>query len=206
MILKSQYAIDEVFLKEPWKSLTYSDIQKLSGKKSKAYIYKELGRLKELKLISLEKIGKRSIIYSPKLNSAFSQSYWGFLHESVSWGKKKFPFQIIENLKNKIPTSFFTLLVTGSYANDGYNSKSDLDVVIITEEDVKKVYSELRLESETSIPKVHLFVFNKKDFIEMVVNKKENYGKEIVKNCLIFFGGGSYYSMLWEAMSNGFKG
>ena len=34
-ILKKQYIIDSAFIKEPWKKLTYSDIQKITKKRSK---------------------------------------------------------------------------------------------------------------------------------------------------------------------------
>lgn len=204
-MLKSQYAIDEVFLKKPWKALTYSEIQKLSGKKSKAYIYKEFERLKQDRLIKSEKIGKRTIIYSMNLETGFSQIYWGLLHENLSWSRKKFPFESIENLKNKMHTSLFAMIVTGSYASGKFTSSSDLDVVIITN-DTKKAYSELKLESETNIPKVHLHVFTEQEFLEMLTNSKENYGKEIARNCLIFFGGCIYYSILKEGISHGFKG
>src|SRR3989344_4284017 len=117
-ILKEQQAIDRVFLNEPWKSITYSDIEKLSGKKSKSFIYNAINRLKKENLIEFKKIGKRAIIYNAKLNTALSQAYWGFLNEYNSWNQKKFLFKIIENLRAKIPTSFFSLIVAGSYAKN----------------------------------------------------------------------------------------
>jgi len=205
-ILKEQQAIDRVFLNEPWKSITYSDIEKLSGKKSKSFIYNAINRLKKENLIEFKKIGKRAIIYNAKLNTALSQAYWGFLNEYNSWNQKKFPFKIIENLRAKIPTSFFSLIVAGSYAKNTPTSKSDLDVIIISNIEPKVIYSELKLESETSMPKVHLFVFKEQEFLSMLLDKKDNYGKEISKNNLIFYGGASYYSILSDALNNGFKG
>ncbi len=205
-ILKEQYVIDRVFLNKPWKPITYSDIQELSGKKSKSFIYNAINRLKEDDLIELKRIGKRTIVYNAKLNTTLSQSYWGFLNEYNSWNQKKFPFKLIENLRAKIPASFFSLIVTGSYAKNFYTSKSDLDVIIISNIEPKIIYSELKLESETSIPKVHLFVFKEQEFKNMLLDKKENYGKEIAKNNLIFYGGASYYSILSDAINNGFKG
>jgi hypothetical protein len=205
-ILKERQVIDRVFLNKPWKSITYSDIQELSGKKSKSFIYSAINRLKQENLIEFKKIGKRTIIYNAKLNTTLSQTYWGFLNEYNSWNKKKIPFKIIENLRAKIPTSFFCLIVTGSYAKDTYTSKSDLDVVIISNIEPKTIYSELKLESETSMPKVHLFVFKEQEFLSMLLDKKDNYGKEICKNNLIFYGGASYYSILSDAIYHGFKG
>ncbi len=205
-ILKKQYEIDKVFLEKPWNSLTYSEIQKLSKKKSKGYIYKEINRLIENKLIKFNKIGKRTILYNIELNTALAQQYWGFLKEYSSWNTNRFNFKIIENIKKKMPTAFFTFIITGSYAKATFTKNSDLDIVIISDTEPKSIYRELKYETETSIPKVHLYVFTSKQFLEMLFDKKENYGKEIAKNNLIFFGGASYYSLLAEAISNGFKG
>jgi len=205
-ILKKQYEIDKVFLSEPWKSLTYSEIQKLSKNRSKGYIYKELQRLEENKMIKLERIGKRAIIYTMISNSASAQHYWGFIEEYSSWNRNKFPFQIIESLRSKMPTPFFTFIVTGSYAKRTETKSSDIDIVVISDFDKEKIYSELKYESETSMQKIHLYVFTKQDFLDMLNSKKENYGREIAMNKMIFFGGASYYSMLSEAIANGFKG
>ena len=70
----------------------------------------------------------------------------------------------------------------------------------------KKIYSELRHDCELSIPKIHLYVFKEKEFLQMLLDKKENYGKEIVRNNLIFFGGEQYYKIISEAIKNGFNG
>jgi len=205
-IIKEQYEIDKVFIKNPWKPLTYSEIQKTSKKNSKGYIYKELKRLSDNKMIRPERIGKRALVYHIVLGSASSQRYWGFLHENTSWNIEKFPFQIIENLRAHMPTSFFSMIVTGSYAKGKQTNESDLDVVIISDYSSKEISAELKYEADTSIPKVHLYAFTSKEFLEMLNSKKENYGKEIARNNLIFFGGASYYSILQEAISHGFKG
>jgi len=205
-ILKKQYEIDKVFLIQPWKALTYSEIQKLSKNRSKGYIYKELKRLEKENIINSNRIGKRAIIYTMTLNSASAQHYWGFIEEYSSWKLDKFPFHIIENLRSKMPTPFFMLLVTGSYAKRTETKSSDIDIVIISDFHKDKIYAELKYESETSIPKVHLYVFTKQDFLYMLTSKKENYGKEITRNKRVFFGGAPYYSILSEAMEHGFKG
>ena len=40
----------------------------------------------------------------------------------------------------------------------------------------------------------------------MLHDKSENYGKEAARNNLIFNGGQEYYSILAEAIQNGFNG
>ncbi|MDP1696129.1 MAG: nucleotidyltransferase domain-containing protein [archaeon] len=208
-LITEQYAVDSVFTKEPWKKLTYRDIQRLSGKKSRSYIYKALERLIEEKIIIPEKIGK-SILYGLNLDSTYVQNYMAFLEEFNAWTSKHVPSEILSKLGNKIlkVTPFYILIVTGSYAKKTHTKKSDLDVVVICGDEIepKKIYAELSLASELSIPKVHLYVFNKKQFLEMLFTEKQNYGKEFAKSHLLFNGGSAYYSILQEAIRHGFRG
>lgn len=207
-IINKEYSVGAVFLRQPWKALTFSEIQKLSGKKSKSYVYSSLEGLEKDGLIISERVGKRALVYKLKLDSPFAQNYWGFLKEYESKATLKFPMRIIENIRAKMPTPFFVMLVTGSYARGKQNKKSDLDVVIICNDDSdrKKINKELTHIAEMSIPPVHLYVFTKDEFLEMLLNDKENYGKEIARNCLVFFGGAVYYSILEDAIKHGFRG
>ena len=204
-ILKKQYIIDSAFIKEPWKKLTYSDIQKITKKRSRGYIYDALKRLIDERIILADKIGK-SILYSLNLSSISAQSYMGFLHEYISWNQKHIPLQIIEKIRNKIPTKFFILLLTGSYAKKNQTKTSDLDIVIISDEDPKKIMAQISYESETSIPKIHPYVFTKDQFLKMLSDDGENYGKETARNSFIFYGGSQYYAVLNEAIKHGFRG
>jgi len=207
-LITEQYAIDSAFTREPWKSLTYRDIQKISKKKSRSYVYKALKRLLQEKIIKSETVGK-SILYSMNINSIYTQNYMAFLEEFAA-GTSNLPLQILSNLGAKIAliTPFYALLVTGSYAKKTQTKKSDLDIIVICDDRVnpRDIYAELKLESELSIPKVHLYVFTKKQFLEMLLSKKENYGKEIARHHMIFRGGSAYYSILAEAIQNGFRG
>jgi len=206
-ILKEQYHIDLAFLKEPWKKLTYSEIQKITKKRSKGYIYSALKRLEEEKIIITEKVGK-SVLYILNLSSISAQSYAGFLQEYVSWNQGSIPLNIIENIKNKIPTKFFILLLTGSYAKKAQSKKSDLDIVIICDDkvDIKSIYAQISHEGETSIPLVHPYVFTSKQFLDMLLDEEENYGKEAVRHNFIFYGGSQYYAIMNEAIKHGFRG
>ena len=54
------------------------------------------------------------------------------------------------------------------------------------------------------IPKMHPYVFSKKDFLEMLTNKEFNYGKEIAKKHLIVYGAEFYFKILREAIKYGY--
>jgi len=121
---------------------------------------------------------------------------------------KKLPTKNILELISVIPISYFTFIITGSYAEGKATKKSDLDVVVLVEnkEDSKKVFAILRNKGELMIPPAHIYVFSKDEFLKMLFDKEENYGKQIFKNNIIFFGAENYYLILKEAIENGFRG
>ncbi|MBS3078511.1 nucleotidyltransferase domain-containing protein [Candidatus Pacearchaeota archaeon] len=98
------------------------------------------------------------------------------------------------------------VLVTGSYANNKQTSKSDIDLVIITKEDPFKKQKLIDNLTSLFLPKFHPIVISYKDFIEMLLDTKENYGKEIFKNRLLFRNSRRYYELIKEAVKNGFRG
>ncbi|MEK6926983.1 MAG: nucleotidyltransferase domain-containing protein [Nanoarchaeota archaeon] len=208
-LLNEEHKISTSFLQKPWKKLTYSEIQKISGKKSKSYIYRALNHLTNEKIIQTERVGK-SILYELTISGLQTQSYLGNLSEYLAWQSSHIPQDIINKLAEKIGkiTSFFILIVTGSYANKTQTKKSDLDIAIICDDKVnpQSIMAEIKLESNLSIPQVHPYIFTRKQFTEMLTNKEFNYGKEIAKNNIIFFGGSIYFNILNEAIEHGFKG
>lgn len=128
-------------------------------------------------------------------------SYFSAVAEYVAWNSN---IPSIQELISKIEVPFFTLLVVGSYAKNEQTSESDLDVVLLVPNDVKKLHAELQLSCELNIPEIHLYVFTNEEFMQMLLDKKNNYGKEAVKNNLIFHGAEAYYKIIFEAMKNGF--
>lgn len=202
-----EQAIGAAFLQQPWKALTYNDIRRISGSKSKSYIYRALSHLMYDGILSTEQVGK-SLLYGLKLYSIRAQSYLGLLNEHISWYAGHMPHERIESIASKIPTSFFIFIVTGSYAKKAHTTRSDLDVTILCDDSVdpKSILAEIKNEGIMGIPQVHPYVFTKKQFIEMLLDKKENYGKEVARHNNIFYGGAIYYSILAEAIQRGFKG
>lgn len=208
-MINEERKIAMAFLAKPWKKLTYKEIRQLSGKKSKGYIYRALSHLLYEGIITTESVGK-SILYIPNLASLKARAYFGMVEEYASWQEKQIQKKIVENIAARIKkvSPFFVLIVTGSYAKHTQKSQSDLDVAIVCDNGTspKKIMAEINLESKTSIPKVHPFIFTRDEFLEMLLNDELNYGKETASNNLIFSGAESYYSMLNEAIQNGFKG
>lgn len=203
-MLKKEYELIIPFVKEPWKRFTFKEIKKLSKKKSESYVYNGLKKFVKQEILKEERVGN-VLQYSLNLNLK-SQIYVGFVSEYVGWSKKHIPYKDIENIAEKIPTIFYILIITGSYAKNTQNKKSDIDIILIVDDtvDTKRIYAELRQACELNIPEIHLYVFKKSEFYEMLMNKEANYGKEIVRNNLLLYGGQEYYKIMQEAIKNGF--
>lgn len=206
-MLKKEYEIIKAFVDSPWKKFTFKDIKKLSKKKSESYVYDSLKKFVKQGVLKEEKAGN-VVLYGLDIASLKAQVYAGFVAEYIAWNRRHIPYNDVEKISKKMPTEFYVLIISGSYAKGTQKIESDIDVVILCDDstDPKSIYAELRQSCELNIPPIHLFVFRKKEFIGMLTNKEANYGKEIAKNNLILSGGKEYYGILNEAMKNGYNG
>ncbi len=206
-MLKKEYEIMAVFAKTPWKKFTFREIKKLSGKKSESYVYNSLKKFVKAGLLGEEKAGN-VVLYLLNLTSLKSRAYAGFVSEYIAWSQKHIPYRNMEKISKGIPTEFYVLIITGSYARRTQRPDSDLDMVIVCDDslDPKRIQAEISQDCKLNIPPIHLYVFRKKEFLEMLINKETNYGKEISNNNLILSGGKEYYGIINEAVQNGFNG
>lgn len=205
-LIKSEHELLVPFIKEPWKKYTFREIKSITGKTSDSYVYDGLKRYVKDNILLEEKAGN-IILYSLNLSLIKTQIYAGLICEYIAWNKKHIPYDVIEKIIKKIPTTYFTFIVTGSYANNTQNEKSDIDIVIIVDDsqDTKYLLAQIKYSCELSIPKGHPYIFKKSEFLEMLLNNQANYGKEIVKKNMLFYGANTYYAILQEAILNGFN-
>ncbi len=104
--------------------------------------------------------------------------------------------EIIENcLKH---SSYFTLFIFGSYAKGTATKHSDLDILILTQDDETKrrITNTVNKISLFSQVKLNPKVIKVNQFVEMLREKTLNVGKETVKNHLIPYGAEAYYEIL----------
>ncbi len=184
---------------------TIREIAKNINKKSYSWVFKAVGKLKELEIIKSETKGNSSIC-SINLESNLTLIYLSLLEQARI--SEKLPLKNIKILLESIPIKYYTFIITGSYAEGKQTGKSDFDIAVITEnkEDVKKVFAVLKNKGELMIPKAHVFGFSREEFLKMLLEKEENYGKQIFRNNIVIFGAENYYLILKEAIENGFKG
>ena len=93
---------------------------------------------------------------------------------------------------------FFIVLVFGSYAKDTMSKKSDIDLCIISDDEVKtkELISKFKLIPIT----LDIQTFSTKEFESMIKTKEANVGKEIIKNNIILYGIENYYNLISKWM------
>lgn len=201
--LKKEVELLIPFLKEPWKDFTLTEIKTTTKNKSHHYVYEALEKFSKT-ILKKEKKGNTNIY---KIDENAKDLDHFILAETVLKQKnKQIPYKVMQQIEQKIKTSFYTLLITGSYANNKQTKNSDLDIAIIIPEINKKPFEIALKEGDLTIPEVHGFVFTEEEFYQMLINKEFNYGKECVKNHIIVHGICSYYKILLRSLQNGFKG
>ena len=202
-MLKKSYRIIDIFVKNPTITYLFGEVKDHINSKSESYTYNSLNSFVKDGILTKEKKGGLRIYKIA--NTLKAISFLSMVAEYKAWNKKNFPINSIYDLVKKANIHYFTLLVTGSYTKGNQTSKSDLDVILIVPNDSKKISSRLRHFCEMNIPQIHLYVFTDEEFKQMLLDEKHNYGKEAVKNNLIFYGAEIYYKIMFEAMKNGFS-
>ncbi len=78
--------------------------------------------------------------------------------------------------------------------------------IIIPNAEAKRSYEIALKEGELMIPEIEGYIFTQEEFFQMLINEEFNYGKELVRKHIIFYGAEAYYKIIFEAIKHGFKG
>ena len=177
---------------------------KLSGKKTKTWVFNSLKLLKKDYLIISQRKGNMDL-YSLNVNNNL---VFHLLHYLEVQKNINFPeLELINQTINEIPVKDYCLIVFGSYAENKQVKTSDLDMCFLVENElvakkIKPYFNEIKLNHKVRVDE-HYITFN--DFKEMLLRNEENLGKQIVKNHKIFYNPDIYYKLLKEAHKHGFS-
>src|SRR3989344_4208282 len=193
---KNKLEIMNLFRKNIFLKANIREISKRLNKKSYQRIYDAVKELEKEGILKLERVGKSDVV-SLELNNK-SVLHLSYMDEKEALGK----IPNYDKLMNLKDISNYLLIVTGSYAKGNTTKSSDLDLVIIVPDNQKPIEIQKQVENLTLLfrPKIHLYVLNDKDMIEMLLYKKENYGKEIYRNHLIIKNAHLYYDIMREIL------
>lgn len=207
MILnKQELAVLNAFRKNLNKSLSIADIQKISKKASKAYVFNTLKKLESNGLIERKMVGTSSA-YKAKSGSG-TIKYFSLL-DMEDFEKSGIPKKVVLKLAAelnalKIP---YCLLIFGSHAKGKAGEKSDIDIAILVGGDKERKAFSAAAESVAmrEIVPMHIEVITTDEFFGMLLAKEANVGKEIVYNHIIVSGNDIYYQLVDEAYKHGFS-
>ncbi len=197
---KNQIEILNLFRNNIFLSKTIRELS-IILKKSYPKIYEAIKELEKQNILKLKKIGNSNICELTL--SQESISFLCFLDQQEFLSRK------IPNITKILEFKEFLddiILITGSYAKNKQTEKSDIDMIIIAKTDAFKKQKLLENLTLTFKPVIHPIVITYKDFIYMLLSKEENLGKEAFKSHLILRNCERYYSLIKEAVENGFRG
>ena len=205
MLTDNQLRILEPLTRNILKEYTIKEIKEDCNEKSNNALALALKKFKEENLVRERRVG-RSLLYILNIDNDMVFNYVQLINT------KKLPksaLRAIERIKEDIEkyTSFFSIIVFGSYAIGKQTKDSDLDVAVFIEEENKRKIIEGSIKSsELKTPlKVDGHVISKDEFLEMLKLDEENLGKQIVRKHLSIYNPHIFYSLLKKGIKNGFR-
>src|SRR3989344_1342124 len=156
-------------------------------------------------ILKERKVG-RSLLYTINIDNEVVFNYIQLINT------KKLPksaLRAIERVKEDIEknTSFFSIVVFGSYVIGKQTKDSDLDIAVFIEEENKRKKIEAAIKSsELKTPlKIDGHIISKDEFLEMLKVDEENLGKQIARKHLSIYNSHIFYSLLKKGVKNGFR-
>jgi predicted nucleotidyltransferase len=205
MLTKKQLKIFSIFQKNTYKEYTYKEIKGLAEEKSNSVVQNSIKAFLKEDLIKERAIGTSKLYL---INHENEKSYLYF----EAYNKENLPkivLKALKELKNELDrqTSFYSVVIFGSYAIGEQRKDSDLDIAVIIDPEEKRkvieaVFNAVDLKS---FVKIHGHVITKAEFLEMLKVDYANLGKEIARKHLIIYNPSIFYSVLKEGVKNGFR-
>lgn len=204
MISNKKINILGVWNKNIFGEFGIAEIMKISGKKTKPWVFNALKELTRAKLLLSRRKGNLGI-YSLNLSNPLLLQNLQYIEaqSNLSFPKLDTIIEIID----KIPLKTYCLLVFGSYSEGAQAKDSDLDICFLIENNsiekkIKPYFNDIKLASAVNIDE-HCITFN--DFIRMLLREEENLAKQIFRSHKVFFNADIYYKLAKEAYKNGFR-
>lgn len=195
---EEQQKIIEIFRKNLLRDITIQELMRELKKKSYNWMYLSLKKMEKEELIRTKKIGNT---ITCKYNLKNPKAITELVYSEESREYPQIIHKIIQNITKITP--FFVLLIGGSYAERKPTSKSDLDLAVVIENGKKKQI-QVRIKDASRLSEIEIddYVFTKKEFLGMLKQEGENFGKQLVKKHIIPYGADAYYSLLKEVYGN----
>ena len=205
MLTKKQVSIFGACIGNIFKEYSYKEIKELSGEKSNNAFQQAMKEFKRENLVLERNVGT-SRLYTINIDHDGVYSYLSLV------APLKLPKQAygdIRLLKNELDkyTPFYSLVVFGSYADQTYNKKSDLDIAVIIKDysDEKAIKVALNKVRNKALLTLDTHIIPQEELLEMLTADYENLGKEIARKNLPMHNINIFYKIIKKGIDHGFK-
>ncbi len=201
IVYQEELKILDLYRKNLFGEYNIKEIMNLLNKRSYHWTYKAVNKLQGL--LKTRRKGNTNLI-TANLENPQLITYFSFLDRKEA---HRTNMDIIEELIKSLSkkTSYFTLLLTGSYANKTQTKNSDLDIVVITPVNAKKIMPYIEEVNRLSDICIDAHLFSPEEFKKMLISKSENFGKEVFRNHVLFYGTEAYYQIIKEVVKDGLQ-
>ncbi|MBR9692649.1 nucleotidyltransferase domain-containing protein [Candidatus Woesearchaeota archaeon] len=202
MLTPDELQVLATFKAQPFRELAIRDVMRLSGKKSKPWVFNVLKKLVK-KSFLIEERKANSNFYTLDLDTP--QLIEHLLYIEANEPLHKEVQRLLRELVKEVPVKNFGLILFGSFANGTQTPDSDIDICFLidkpeTEKAIASSLNSIKLHHLRQIDE-HYITFS--DFVEMLVNKEENLGKQITKKHKLLYNCTLYYEILKKAYRRG---
>ena len=204
MIQNKKMLLLDSWKNAPFGGLSIHEIMKLSGKKTKPWVFNSLKELVKKGILVSKRKGNLDIYYLNLKNPLLPHTLQYLDVQNILDFKH---LDIITEIINYAPSINYSLLVFGSYAENKQKKTSDLDICFLIENKLieKKItpyLNDIKLNYPIKIDE-HYITFD--DFVKMLLRKEENLAKQIFQKHKLFYNPDIYYQLIKEAYKNGFR-
>ena len=197
---KLEIMIMELFSTDPRQRYSIRNISKTIGKQY-APVHTAVQRLIKKMALKKQRIGHTDYC---SIDLGGDASIFCF---AEAWRAKQFIRKnkdiglIIEEVLEKLKAQFYVLVLFGSYAKGRQTKNSDIDLLLIADNNSRAEELERTLAgiSRLSIMPMHIISMNYQDFIDMAKSKETNTVNQAISNHIILSGYEEYYRMLGAA-------
>jgi predicted nucleotidyltransferase len=200
MLTKKQIIIFRAFFDDLFEEFTFKQLKDKSGLNSNNMLQIALGKFEKLNIITIRKVGDINL-YKLNLHNSLTLSFLNLVNEQVK--KEIMPSGIkliMEEIQFKISkvTVFFILGVFGSFSKKKATNKSDLDVVILVDDESqrKEIIPLIETVKRRELINIDYHIMLLDEFSEMLSADYENLSKQIRKSNLITYGYLNYISII----------
>lgn len=170
-----------------------------------AYANREVNKLIKRGIISKKTVGNAHLCSLNLKNDetiAIIFDYETHKKSSFYKGHKVLKTFFLDFLKDAKRYNIHSFVIFGSYASGKETKKSDLDILIISEnkKQIDSMHKLINNAFKLSDVEINPIFIGKKDFVEMLINKiKLNIGKEALRNHIIPYGIERFWELVLEA-------